>query len=131
VNGLFSVIILIETLFLFTFTFKAILTKKEFKKEKIARIMLSIFFIILTVLSAFLWITLSKKINELKGQNYGKMLTYDNAKYLSPIFDENGSLVNINESLIGPVTLRFDISEILNQLVNDNNYKPQKITWIF
>lgn len=131
VNGLFSVIILIETLFLFTFTFKAILTKKEFKKEKIARIMLSVFFIILTVLSAFLWITLSKKINELKGQNYGKMLTYDNAKYLSPIFDENGSLVDVDESLIGPVTLRFDISEILNQLVNDNNYKPQKITWIF
>jgi hypothetical protein len=116
---------------LFTFTFKAILTKKEFKKEKIARIILSVFFIILTVLSAFLWITLSKKINELKGQNYGKMLTYDNAKYLSPIFDENGSLINIDESLIGPATLRFDISEILNQLVNDNNYNPQKITWIF
>jgi len=59
------------------------------------------------------------------------MLTYDNSKYLSNIFDENGSLVDIDQSLIGPVTLRFDISEIINQLVSDNNYNPQKITWIF
>jgi hypothetical protein len=59
------------------------------------------------------------------------MLTYDNSKYLSNIFDENGSVVDLEQSIIGPVTLRFDISEIINQLVNDNNYNPQKITWIF
>lgn len=131
VNGIFSIIILIETLFLFTFTFKAILTKKEFKKQKIARSIFAVFFLILTFISGFVWITLSNKINDLKGQNYGKMLTYDNSKYLSNIFDENGSIVNTEQSLIWPVTLRFDISEIINQLVNDNNYNPQKITWIF
>ncbi len=131
VDGIFFVIILIETLFLFTFTFKAILTKKYFKKQQIVRIILAVFFFILTIISAFIWITLSNKINELKGQNYGKMLTYDNSKYLSNIFDEQWSIVDINQSLIWPVTLRFDISEIINQLVSDNNYAPQKITWIF
>lgn len=129
VNGIFSIIILIETLFLFTFTFKALLTKKEYKKQKIARSIFAVFFLILTFISGFVWITLSNKINELKGQNYGKMLTYDNSKYLSNIFDENGSLIDVEQSLIGPVTLRFDISEMINQLVNDNNYVPQNITW--
>lgn len=131
VNTIFSIIILIETLFLFTFTFKAVLTKKEFKKQKIARSIFAVFFLILTFISGFVWITLSNKINDLKGQNYWKMLTYDNSKYLSNIFDENWSAVDLEQSLIGPVTLRFDISEIINQLVNDNNYNPQKITWIF
>jgi PKD repeat protein len=131
VDSIFFVIILIETLFLFSFTFKAILTKKELKKQKIARSIFAFFFLILTFISGFVWITLSNKINDLKGQNYGKMLTYDNSKYLSNIFDEQWSIVDIEKSLIWPVTLRFDISEIINQLVTDNNYNPQKITWIF
>jgi hypothetical protein len=58
------------------------------------------------------------------------MITYDNSKYISPIFDENGSIVSTNKSFIGPVTLRFDIAEKLNQINNESNFKPEKIVWI-
>jgi len=43
---------------------------------------------------------LSNKINELRGQNYGKMITFDNSKYISPIFDENGSVVPTTKNFI-------------------------------
>lgn len=130
VNIVFSVVILIETLFLFTFTFKAVLTKKNQKWLKIKRTIFAVFFLILTFITGTLWMVLSNKINELRGQNYWKMITYDNSKYISPIFDENGSIVSTNKSFIGPVTLRFDIAEKLNQINNESNFKPEKIVWI-
>ncbi|MCP4524268.1 MAG: PKD domain-containing protein [Candidatus Gracilibacteria bacterium] len=131
VNGIFSFIIVIECLFLFTFTFKAFLTKKVLKKEKITRFLFAFFFLILTFLSGLLWITLSQKINDLKGHNYGKLLTYDNSKFISSLFGENGSIINTDENLIGPVTLRFDISEMIYKIENEQSSKIEKITWIF
>ena len=129
VNIVFSVVLLIETLFLFTFTFKAILTKKVQKGLKIKRSIFAVFFLILTFVTASLWMILSNKINELRGQNYWKMITYDNSKYISPIFDENGSVVATTRNFIWPVTLRFDISEILNRINTEANFRASKIIW--
>ncbi len=130
VNIVFAIVLLIETLFLFTFTFKAILTKKLQKGLKIKRSIFAIFFLILTFVTASLWMILSNKINELRGQNYWKMITFDNSKYISPIFDENGSVVPTTKNFIGPVTLRFDISEILNRINTEANFSANKIVWI-
>ncbi len=130
VNIVFSIVLLIETLFLFTFTFKAILTKKLQKGLKIKRSIFAIFFLIITFVTASLWMVLSNKINELRGQNYGKMITFDNSKYISPIFDENGSVVPTTKNFIWPVTLRFDISEILNRINTEANFNANKIVWV-
>ncbi len=130
VNIVFSIVLLIETLFLFTFTFKAILTKKIQKGLKIKRSIFAVFFLIITFVTASLWMILSNKINELRGQNYGKMITYDNSKYISSIFDENGSVVPTTKNFIWPVTLRFDISEILNRINTEANFNANKIVWI-
>lgn len=129
VNIVFSIVLLLETLFLFTFTFKAILTKKNQKGLKIKRSIFAVFFLILTFVTATLWMVLSNQINGLRGQNYGKMITYDNSKYISPIFDESGSVVATTKNFIGPVTLRFDISEILNRINTEANFKASKIIW--
>ena len=130
VNIVFSIVLLIETLFLFTFTFKAILTKKLQKGLKIKRSIFAVFFLIITFVTASLWMVLSNKINELRGQNYGKMITFDNSKYISPIFDENGSVVPTTKNFIWPVTLRFDISEILNRINTEANFNANKIVWV-
>jgi len=130
VDGVFFSIIFIETIFLFIFTFKALLTKKEFKQKKIARIVLSVFFLILVLISSFLWLTLSTKITSLKGLNYWKIETYDNSKFLSKIFDENGSKLNLNSRIIWPVTIRFDIEHFIEKLIADG-FTPQSITWAF
>jgi hypothetical protein len=62
----FGFTILVEIIFLFIFAYKAFLTKKEFKQKKISRIILSIFFLILTTITFITWMFLSKKINNLK-----------------------------------------------------------------
>ncbi|QFR39675.1 PKD domain-containing protein [Candidatus Gracilibacteria bacterium 28_42_T64] len=130
VDGIFFSIIFIETIFLFIFTFKALLTKKDFKQKKIARTVLSIFFLFLVLISSFIWLTLSTKITSLTGLNYGKIETYDNSKFLSNIFDENGSKINLNSRIIGPVTIRFDIEPFIDKLIADG-FTPQSITWVF
>ena len=130
VDFIFVSIIFIETIFLFVFTFKSILTKKEFKQKRISRIVLAIFFLILVMISWFLWLTLSKKINSLKWLNYWKIEFYDNSKYLSDLFDESWSKVNINDLLIWPITIRFNIEEFMNKL-KDDWFVPQKLIWFF
>ncbi len=130
VDGIFFSIIFIETIFLFIFTFKALLTKKDFKQKKIARTVLSIFFLFLVLISSFIWLTLSTKITSLTGLNYWKIETYDNSKFLSNIFDENWSKINLNSRIIGPVTIRFDIEPFIDKLIADW-FTPQSITWVF
>lgn len=128
VDFIFSAILIIESIFLFIFIFKALLTKKEFKQKKIGRVILATFFLILTIISAFIWLTLSNKINTLKSANYWEISFFDNAKYLSPMFDEKGSVINVQNRIIGPVTIRFDIEEFILKMV-DEGFQPQALTW--
>jgi hypothetical protein len=81
------------------------------------------------MLSGFVWLSLSKKINALNSQDYGKVLFYDNSKYLSQVFDEKGSKINVDDALIGPVTLRFDIQQFMKQ-ITDSGFAPQTLTWV-
>ena len=131
VNVVFASILFIEVVFLMTFTFKAVLTKKEYKQKKIGRIVLSVFFLILMLISAFLWLTLSKKINTLKWLNYWKIEYFDNSKYLSPLFGESGSIINPKAKLIWPITVRFNIEQFMKKLKEDQWFKPSTIIWEF
>lgn len=128
VDFVFFSILLIESIFLFTFIFKAILTKKEFKQKKIGRFLIATFLLIITTMSGFLWLTLSKKINSLNSQDYGKVIFYDNDKFLSNVFDENGAKVNIDDNLIGPITLRMDIQEFMKKVI-DRPFTPKTLAW--
>ena len=131
VNVVFLIIVFIETIFAWVFIFKAILTKKEFKKKKINSIILWISLTILTLATAFAWITLSTKINELKWENYGRPVIYDNIMLNSDFFsDPREALIDPSGNIIGPVTLKFEIDELL-QRVRDNGNTIQWITWVF
>jgi PKD repeat protein len=130
VNAIFFTIVFILTAFSIIYIFKAILTKKEFKKKKTASAVIALFLLILTVFTGFIWLTLSKKVAELKSANYGNPIIYDNTKLLSDFYENpNEAIINWNE-LIWPVSLKFDISELINKL-QDNGNTIKKITWVF
>ncbi|MDD2487033.1 MAG: PKD domain-containing protein [Candidatus Gracilibacteria bacterium] len=90
------------------FLFKAILTKKEFKKKKTISIILSIIIGITLFSGITLWAFLIQKIG---ATNYinpnGGIIIYDNDKLLSDKFKDS-SILSAYNNLIGPFTLRFD-----------------------
>ncbi len=128
VNWIFGFIVLIEIIFLFVFSYKALLTKKDFKQKKIHRIIISIFFLILATTTLLTWMFLAKKIDSLKWLNYWKIEYYDNSKFISEIFWKEWSKIDINENIIGPITIRFNISEFIQKL-KDDWFNPNKINW--
>lgn len=130
VDIVFFSILFIETIFLAVFTFKAILTKKEYKKQRINRVIISIVLLILVFLTATLYLTLSKKIKDLNGINYWKIEFYDNWRYLSNMFGEAWSIIDPNESIIWPISIRFNTEEFIKKLIDDW-FNPKTVTWIF
>jgi len=128
VNWIFGFILLIEIIFLFVFSYKALLTKKEFKQKKVSRAIIAIFFLILTTVTLITWMFLAQKINSLKGLNYWKIEFYDNSKYLSDLFEKEWSKINIQERIIWPITIRFNNKEFIQKLVDDW-FNPQKVIW--
>jgi len=130
VNIIFSILFLIETVLLFIFIFKAILTKKEYKKQRITRVILSIFLLIVTVFTGSVWMILNQKISDLKWINYWKPILYDNWRYLSEMFWENGSIINKDDSIIWPISIRFNIKNVMDEL-KDSKFSVKKITWVF
>ncbi len=129
VNVIFFVIVFILTGFSITYIFKAILTKKEYKKKKIWASILAIVFLIFTLISGFLWLSLAKKVTELKSENYGESIIYDNTKLLSSFYDGKKDAQILKKELIWPINLKFDISEFLQKIKDDGN-KIQKVTWV-
>lgn len=128
VNWIFGITLLIEIIFLFVFSYKALLTKKELKQKKISRIIISIFFLLLSVITFITWMFLAQKINSLKWLNYWKIEFYDNSKYLSNLFEKKWAKINISEKIIGPITIRFNNEEFIKKL-NDDWFNPNKVTW--
>ena len=130
VDIIFFSILFIETIILFIFSFKAILTKKEFKKQKISKIIISVVVLIIVFLTSSLWLTLSKKINDLNWLNYWKIEFYDNWKYLSEMFWKDWSKIDNNQSIIWPISIRFNTEEFIKKLLDDG-FNPKTITWVF
>ncbi len=129
VNWVFGMILVVEIIILFIFSYKALLTKKDFKKDKITRIIISMFFLVLSVITFITWMFLAQKINSLKGLNYWKVEFYDNSKYLSELFWEQWSKINISEKIIWPINIRFNNKEFIQKLVDDW-FSPQSVTWV-
>jgi len=128
VNWIFWIILLIIILLLFIFSYKAILTKKEFKKKRVSKIIISIFLLILSVSTLILWMFLSQKINSLRWINYWKVEYYDNSKYISKLFTPEDSIIDIKENIIWPITIRFNDEQLIQKLI-DEWFKPQQTIW--
>jgi len=128
VNAFFGITILIEIIFLFFFAYKAFLTKKEFKQKRIRRIIISTFLLVLTTITFITWIFLYKKIMQLKWINYWKIEFYDNTKFISKLFSEKNSKIDITENIIWPAVIRFDDKEFIKKLLDDW-FHPKTVIW--
>lgn len=90
------------------FLFKAILTKKEYKKKKTIAIIASAFTWIILFSGITLWIFLIQQIwyTDYANPNWW-IIVYDNDKFISDKFKDNSEVYDLT-NLIWPITLRFD-----------------------
>jgi len=107
--------------------FRAILTKKEYRKKKTVAIILSIFLGILLFSEISLWAFLVQKINATDFQNpNGGVLIFDNSKLLSEKLKNNAQLFDF-DNVIGPVELKFILKSDVNEVMKTMNIEDYEI----
>ncbi|MDD2515702.1 MAG: PKD domain-containing protein [Candidatus Gracilibacteria bacterium] len=114
VNASFGLITLVNSIIWIIFLFKAILTKKEFKKKKTIFVILSLFLGILLFSIITLRVFLIRQIGIADYENPdGGVIIYDNSKLISVKFKNTVDVAKMIgsdfDNVIGPVTLRFDL----------------------
>jgi len=108
VNIAFGTVTFAFSIIWIIFLFKAILTKKEYKKKKTIAIIASAFTWIILFSGITLWIFLIQQIwaTDYANPNWW-IIIYDNDKFISDKFKDNSELYDFS-NLIWPITLRFD-----------------------
>lgn len=130
---IFSALLFIEVIILIIFLFKFLLTKKQFKKLRVTRWIISFLLLFLTFSTLSAWMFIDQKINSLPNwleESYWNVKMYDNSKLLSEYFDENSSLIFNWGNLIWPVTIKYDLSNFYNKETK-SWYKIKKFIWDF
>lgn len=125
-SGIFGVVTFLLSVVWIIYLFKAILTKKEYKKKKTISIILALFFGVLLFSEITLWAFLVKKINATDYENpNGGVLVYDNEKLVSERFKSQAQMNNF-DNLIGPLELKFDLkadANFVGKIMNIESYK--------
>lgn len=129
----FSILLFIETIFLVIFIFKALITKKEFKKLKTKYTILAAFFLIISFSTASAWMLVDKKIKSLpnwQDEIYWDIQMMDNDKLLTWKFDRDATIIQDSSNLIWPVTIKYDLSRFGKKQM-DAWFKITKFIWDF
>lgn len=130
----FSILLFIETIFLVSFIFKALITKKEFKKLKTKYTIMSIFFLVISFSTASAWMLVDKKIKSLPNwqeEIFGDIQMLDNDKLLSSkYFDRASSVIQDASNLIWPVTIKYDLTRFWAKQAK-NGFTITKFIWDF
>lgn len=130
---IFSIVIVIETIVLIIALFKALFTKKEFKRKKTIWIILSTLLLIVTFSTASLWMYLDKTIRALPNWlelSYGMIQIYDNNLLNDEKIGKNGAIIQDYSSIIGPIDLKFDVT-YLQREEQRIGFKVTKFMWDF
>ena len=130
---IFSILLFIETIVLAIFLFKFFLTKKEFKRKKILYGMIGFLVLLMTFATASAWMIIDRKVKSLPNWQelaFGDVQIFDNDKLVSEDFDKQGSIITDTSKLIGPVTIKYDLS--LFQANEEKKwFKVNKYIWTF
>lgn len=125
-SAIFGAVTFILSVVWIIYLFKAILTKKEYKKKKTISIIFSVFFGILLFSEITLWAFLVNRINATDYENpNGGVIVYDNEKFISERF-KNDAKINNFDNLIGPLELRFDLkadARLNGKIIDIESYK--------
>ncbi len=131
---IFSIIALLEILALIIFLFKFLFTKKEFKKKRITRWIISFLILLITFITISGWMFIDKKIRELPNW---QELAYWNIQILNndllnkpKIFSREAALINNTTNLIWPINIKFDLTNFANS-EKEKWIKINKYIWNF
>ena len=131
---IFSIIVLFEILSLIIFLFKFLFTKKEFKKQRITRWVISFIILIITFITVSSWMYIDKKIKSLPNW---QELAYWNIQLLdndvlneSDMFNREAALLKETTNLIWPINIKFDITNLANS-EKEKWIKINKYIWNF
>lgn len=125
-SSIFGVVTFLLSIVWIIYLFKAILTKKEYKKKKTISIIFSVFFGILLFSEITLWAFLVTKINATDYENpNGGVIVYDTEKLSSDRFKGSAQMGSFN-NLIGPLTLKFDLkadANFVGKMIDIESYR--------
>lgn len=113
VTIIFSILVLIETIFLIIFLFRFFHTKKDQKKKKIKLWIISFILLIITFITASLWMIIDQKIKNLPNwqeMSFWEIQIYDNSKLINENFSKVGSLITDTTNIIWPIDIKFDLT---------------------
>lgn len=133
VTIIFSTLLFLETILLSIGLFKFWLTKKEFKRKKTIFWIVSLFLLIVTFSTWTAWMIIDRKVKSLPNWQevaYGNVKILDNDKIVSGKFDIWGALITDTTKIIGPITLKYDLSLFARREEQKGN-KIKKYMWDF
>ncbi len=110
VNAIFGIVAFLLSVVWLIFLFRAIRTKKEYKKRKAISTVLAVFFGVVLFSGISLWAYLIQIIGASDYENPdGGVVVYDNAMLLSEDLSDSARVTSF-ANLIGPITLKYDLS---------------------
>lgn len=133
VNTIFTLLIFVEIIVLAIALFKALLTKKQKRKKKTLFSLISIILLIITFTTGTMWLVIDKKIRNLPNWQevaYGDIQVFDNEKLISDKFKKEGALIRNTTNLIGPITLKYDLS-LFDKRESQRGFTIKKYIWDF
>lgn len=114
VNSTFGTITFSLSVVWAVYLFKAVITKKEYKRKKTVATILATFFGVLLFSNITFWAFLIQKIGAEDFANpNGGVKVFDNDRLLSEQFKDSSEMFEFN-NLIGPATLKFDLAADAN-----------------
>ena len=130
---IFSILLFIETVFLAIYLFKFFLTKKEFKRKKILYGMVAFIVLLITFSTASAWMIIDRKVKSLPNWQelaFWDIQIFDNDKLVSEDFDKQASIIDDTSKLIGPVTIKYDLS-LFQANEEKKGFKINRYIWKF
>lgn len=135
VTVLFMVLVFLETVFACIYGFKFLVAKKSEKRKKVVSGILATVFLVITFVTATMWLVIDKKIKELPNWwdvARGSVQIYDSSVLTSTRFDADDALLSSTDlkNLIGPINIRFDVSVLADNEAR-RGFTIQKYIWDF
>lgn len=130
---IFWILLFIESFVLIICLYKFILAKKFEKRKRIVFWFLSTLLLTITFSTASAWMYVDDKVKNLPNWQevaYGDVQIFDNDKLISDKFEKAGALLRDTTNLIGPITLKYDLS-LFKQNEEKRGFKINKYIWDF
>ena len=126
---IFWILLFVQSIFLSIFIFRAALTKKIYKRKKTVATVVSFLLLLWMLLTASLWFTIYKKeLPNWASLSRWSIQVFNNTKFVSDKFDVNQSFISDTSTLIWPITLRYDLTNYLDEKRKEGFY-IDKFVW--